>query len=66
MLWQNVCNIKCIYQVHFQNNTITLDCQNNIVRNEFCTQIIRLAGLKQVLCLLYCVSCTALRMGLTL
>jgi len=37
---------------------------DNIVMIEFCTQIIRLSALKHVLCLLYCVSSTLLRMRL--
>jgi hypothetical protein len=36
-------------------------CCNNIVRIEFCTQIIKLSGMKQGLCLPYCVSRTPLR-----
>ena len=47
MLWQHVCNIKYNYQLDSQNNIVRLDCQNNVVRIVFCTQIIRLAGMKQ-------------------
>jgi hypothetical protein len=43
VLWQHVCNIKYI---RLLNQYIMIDCQHNIVRTEFCTQIIRLSGLK--------------------
>ena len=62
MLWQHVCCIKYIYYVDCQNNIVRLD---NTVIIEFCTQIIRLSGLKHGLCSPYCESRTLLRMRLT-
>jgi len=45
---------------------VRLDCQHNIVKFEFCTQIIRLFGLQQGSCLQYCVRHTLLRMRLNM
>jgi len=47
VLWQHVCKYKYVYRI---------DCQSNIVRTEYYTQIICLYGLKRELCL-PCVVC---------
>ena len=50
VLWQYVCIIKYIRLLNQYSKTY---CQNNIAKIEFCTQMIRLSGLEQGLCLPY-------------